>query len=295
MSNESGGSFLKDLYRRYIGPVSDEQSVYLGFGIFFTGIGLVIISILTFLWSTTYPPGQAFKYVLRELAVTTGAAGLPIGLLGVTVLLPVSRRIDAIGGAGVVASLIATFRFTQVYPQAWYANSSTTVGLYALGGVIVIATTGTALSSYQAERRGQRIAQHHLDRADRSSSEADEAVTREAVDRDIEDAMEGVELSWGGVRKDVNRELRLRETDVGDFEDGKVPQFGTREVEGGSVDGAVEGLKHLRGGEKKTASGSGTSAQTSALAELREAQKQEPVRENGWISRFIAWLRSFFR
>lgn len=295
MGKERTGSFLNELYRRYIGPVSEDQPVYAGFAIFFTGIGLVIISILTFLWSTTYPAGEPFKYVLRELAVTTGAAGIPLGLLGVTVLLPVSRRIDAIGAAGVVLTLIATVRFRQVYPQAWYANSSVTVGLYALGGVIVIATTGMALSSYQAELRGQQIAQRHLERSDQASTDADEAVTKEVVEQDIENAMEGVELSWGGVQRDDNRKLILRDTDVGDFDDGTVPNVGTKKFEGGSVDGAVEGLKHLRGGEKKTASGTGTAAQTSALAELRASQEKESVPEKGLVSRSIDWLRSMSR
>lgn len=295
MNQESGGSFLKDLYRRHIGPVSEEQSVYLGFGLFFSGVGLVIVSILTFLWSTAYPQGEAFKYVLRELAVATGASGIPIALLGVTVLLPVSRRIDGIGVVGVATTLIATVRFTQVYPQAWYANSSVTVGLYAIGGVIIIATTGTALSSYQAERRGQWIAQRHLERADQEPSETDTAVTREVVERDIEDAMEGVELSWGGVRRDANRDLTLRESEIDGALKESMRNFGLKETEGGGVDSAVEGLKHLQGGEKKTASGSGTSAQTSALAELRATQKQEPVREKGLLDRILDWLRSLFR
>ncbi|MDZ7849591.1 MAG: hypothetical protein U5K70_01820 [Halodesulfurarchaeum sp.] len=295
MSQERDESFFEDLYREYIGPVSESQSVFAGFGLFFTGVGLVVVSILAFLWSTAIPQGEVFKYVLRELAVATGASGIPIALLGVTVLLPVSRRIAAIGVVGVTTTLIATVRFIQVYPQAWYSNSSLTVGLYALGGVVVIATTGTALSSYQAERRGQRIAQRHLDRAEQAPTATDTTVTREAVERDIEEAMEGVELSWGGVKRDVNRDLTLRETELDGELRENMRNAGIKETEGGGVDSAVKGLKNLRGGEKKTASGSGTSAQTSALAELRATQKQEPVRETGLLARFVAWLRSIVR
>jgi len=294
MDQKRGGSFLKELYRRHIGPVSESQSLYLGFGLFFAGVGLVIASILTFLWSTAIPQGEAFKYVLRELAVTTGASGIPIALLGITVLLPVSRRIDAIGGVGVATALVATVRFIQVYPQAWFANSSVTVGLYALGSVIVIATTGTALSSYQAERRGQRIAQRHLDQTDQTPTETDRSVSRERVEQDIEEAMEGVELSWGGIERDANRDLTLRETEVDGALGDEMRNFGTKETEGGGVDSAVEGLKHLRGGEKKTASGAGTAAQTSALAELRETQQQEPIGEDGRLARFRSLIRSVF-
>jgi hypothetical protein len=112
MERTGSGESLHSLYRRYIGPVEDSRDLYVGFGLFFTGVGLVVVAIASFLWSTTFPQGGTFKFVLRELSVATGAVGIPLVLLGVTVLLPVSRRIDVLGALGFLACAAATVRFT---------------------------------------------------------------------------------------------------------------------------------------------------------------------------------------
>ena len=190
MERNGLAALLHEWHRRFIGPVTDSRTVYAGFALFFAGVGLVVVSIATFLWSTTTDPAGTFKFVLRELAVVTGAAGIPTILLGVTVLLPVSRRIDAASAAGVGLCLVATARFTQVYPDTWYPNASVVVGLYALGSVVVVATAGTALSGYHAEQTGRRIAREQLDEngdgattggVDADGSSAGEAVTDEQV------------------------------------------------------------------------------------------------------------------
>ncbi len=266
------------MYRRYVGPVRDSRDVYAGFGLFFTGVGLVVVSIAVFLWSTTVSPSGTFKFVLREFAVTAGAAGLPVVLFGVTVLLPVSRRIDAAAGLGVVACLIAAVRFTQIYPQAWYTYSSTVVGIYALGAVVVVATAGTALSGYHVERATVRTEAELSGASTSGESDATDdepEVTDEQVRRDIEDAMEGAEINWGGVERDSGRTLTLTDSSLDDADSVGLGNASAKESRGGSVDDAVAGLQSLRGGQKKTAtSDSGTSDQVNALAELRAQQRE---------------------
>jgi hypothetical protein len=203
MSDNGSKKFLHRVYRQYIGPVKDSRTVYVGFGLFFTGVGLIITSIAIFLWSTTIQPGQEFKYILREFAVFTGASGIPTLLLGTTVLLPVSRRIDFISSGGVALCLIAAVRFTQVYWEKWFLNnnSSIVVGLYALGAIIVVATAGTALSGYYVERTSRELAQQQLEANAEAEQEraTEDDVSEAEVRRDIETAMEGAEINWGGV------------------------------------------------------------------------------------------------
>jgi hypothetical protein len=304
MERNGPGAVLHEWHRRFIGPVTDSRAVYAGFALFFAGVGLVVVSIATFLWSTTTNPAGTFKFVLRALAVQTGAVGLPTVLLGITVLLPVSRRIDGVGVAGVALCLVATARFTQVYPDAWYPNASVVVGLYALGAVIVVATAGTALSGYHAERTGQRIARERLDEedvgpggvgGDTAGGSSTESVTDEEVQRDIDEAMAGTEVNWGGVERDQGRSITINASDDDVTFEGSDPEaFAATESRGESVDDAVKGLQGLRGGGPKTeSSGSGTDKQADALAELRATREQAQADDND--GGLVDSVRSLFR
>ena len=284
MERNGLAALLHEWHRRFIGPVTDSRTVYAGFALFFAGVGLVVVSIATFLWSTTTDPAGTFKFVLRELAVVTGAAGIPTILLGVTVLLPVSRRIDAASAAGVGLCLVATARFTQVYPDTWYPNASVVVGLYALGSVVVVATAGTALSGYHAEQTGRRIAREQLDEngdgattggVDADGSSAGEAVTDEQVQADIDEAMSGAEVNWGGVERDSGRSITIRSSEADDIEMSGASAANATESRGESVDDAVAGLQGLRGeGPQTESSTSGTDEQATALAELRATREE---------------------
>jgi len=303
MERNGLGERLHEWHRRFIGPVTDSRTVYAGFALFFAGVGLVVVSIATFLWSTTTDPAGTFKFVLRELAVLTGAAGIPTVLLGVTVLLPVSRRIDAVSAAGVGLCLVATARFAQVYPDAWYPNASVVVGLYALGAVVVVATAGTALSGYHAERTGQRIARDQLDEdgdgaaaggVDAGGASDGETVTDEQVQADIDEAMSGAEVNWGGVERDSGRSITIRSSEDAEFEAPDPDTVKATESRGESVDDAVAGLQGLRGeGPKTESSSSGTDEQADALAELRATREQSEVADDdGGI---VDSVRSLFR
>ena len=297
-------SLLHEWHRRFIGPVTDSRTIYAGFALFFAGVGLVVVSIATFLWSTTTDPTGTFKFVLWELAVLTGASGIPAILLGVTILLPVSRRVDAAGAAGVAVCLVGTAWFARVYPAAWYPNASAVVGVYALGAVVVVATAGTALSSYHAELTGRRLARDQLDGdgdgtaagggADTAGSSGGEAVTDEEVQADIDEAMSGAEVNWGGVERDSGRSITIRSSEDADFEMSDTSTVKATESRGESVDDAVAGLQGLRGeGPKTESSSSGTDEQADALAELRATREQSEAAEgDGGI---VDTVRSLFR
>ena len=281
MERNGLGALLHEWHRRFIGPVTDSRTVYAGFALFFAGVGLVVVSIATFLWSTTTDPAGTFKFVLRQLAVLAGAAGIPTVLLGVTVLLPVSRRVDAVSAAGVGLCLVATARFAQVYPDAWYPNASVVVGLYAFGAVVVVATAGTALSSYHAEQTGRRIAREQLDRNSDGAAAADadgsggETVTDEQVQADIDEAMSGAEVNWGGVERGTGRSITIRSSDDDGLEVSGASAANATESRGESVDDAVAGLQGLRGeGPQTESSSSGTDEQATALAELRATREE---------------------
>jgi hypothetical protein len=303
MERNGLGALLHEWHRRFIGPVTDSRTVYAGFALFFAGVGLVVVSIATFLWSTTTDPTGTFKFVLWELAVLTGASGIPAILLGVTILLPVSRRVDAAGTAGVLICLAGTAWFSQVYPEAWYPNASAVVGVYALGAVAVVATAGTALSSYHAELTGRRLARDQLDEngdgstaggvgADGTSS--GETVTDEQVQADIDEAMSGAEVNWGGVERDSGRSITIRSSEDADFEAPDPDTVKATESRGESVDDAVAGLQGLRGeGPKTESSSSGTDEQADALAELRATREESERADDD--DGIIDTVRSLFR
>jgi hypothetical protein len=303
MERNGLSGLLHEWHRRFIGPVTDSRTVYAGFALFFAGVGLVVVSIATFLWSTTTDPMGTFKFVLWELAVLTGASGIPAILLGVTILLPVSQRVDAVGAAGVVICLAGTAWFAQVYPEAWYPNASAVVGVYALGAVVVVATAGTALSSYHAELTGRRLARDQLgEDGDGSTtggvgtdgSSGGETVTDEQVQADIDEAMAGAEVNWGGVERDSGRSITIRSSEDTDLEVSDTSTAKATESRGESVDDAVAGLQGLRGeGPKTESSSSGTDEQADALAELRATREQsETADDDGGI---VDSVRSLFR
>jgi hypothetical protein len=285
MERSELGAFLHSLYRKYVGPVQDSRDVYVGFGLFFAGVGLVVVSIATFLWSTTFPLTGSFRFVLRELSVVTGAVGVPLVLFGVTALLPVSRKIGLTATVGVGLCVAATVRFIQIYPQDWYQASGVTVTLYALGAVVVVATAGTALSGYRVERATVRTeAELSGDpaTADESTATADdtESFTEADIREDIEAALDDADLNWGGVGKDTGEKLTLTDSSLDDSDVLNSDNVSVTESRGGSVDDAVAGLKNLRGGETKTAtSDSDTAEQANALAELRTQQQEKQEAE----------------
>lgn len=264
--------YLFDLYREYIGEPDDRTDVYVGFGLFLGGIGLAVVALVLFLWSTALEPRSDAYWAWVQPAYAIGMISLPALMLGITVLLPSEQRMVYISLAGVALSVFAAIGFVLAYPDNWlYGNdySVAVVATYAVGLAGVTASTGAALIA------------HYLDMAQAvQSAEANEgdedhepAYSDEEIQSDIDDAMEGVELSWGGVQKSENKRLSFKSDEL----DGQHldSNLATKRTRSSGVDAQVAGLKGLKGGEKKTAvSQGGVDDQTQKLKELRK-QKQE--------------------
>jgi hypothetical protein len=244
------------------------------------------VSIVAFLWSTTYSSFGPIKYVFREVAVTAGASGIPIILLSTAVLLPVSRRVDLIGTGGVIACLLATAQFAAVYPRAaaWNQSSSLIVSVYAIGAIIVLTAAGTALSGYRIEMvvnatATQESATDNPETTSESEDEEDE-ISDERVERQIESAMAAAELNWGGVERDDGQTLQFTANED-EYDARNVTKAGVKESRGGSVDDAVEGLQGLRGDKRKTESGSGTLSRqrhSQTFGQILMSQQMQSVR-----------------
>jgi hypothetical protein len=305
MSESNAENRLLEHYRRYVGDPDRTIDVYAGFGLFFAGIGLGLTGVVVFLYSATLPPEALSTYAVREVAAVAAAGGLPALLLGVVVLLPVDRRMLYLAGVGTAITLVAVGLFTWAYPYNWNVPDSAdysaqVVAVYALGLVAVIAATGGALVAHRVERAtgvgggaagggaagggasgpGSAAGGPGVDGASGDGETVTDAQVRADIERELEDA----ELTWGGVERTETRRLELDTSAVDDVDVDREKLAGSAtetRTTSGTVNDAVSELKGLQGGEKKTASGSGTDDQAAKLRELREQQRQEAEADDG--------------
>ena len=262
------------IYRSYIGEPDSERDVYVGFGLFLCGIILATASFALFVYSTTLEAQSASYFQWVEPAYALGMLALPVVMLGIVVLLPSERRVLAVSVAGVGITIFAVAGFLYAYPDDWNRYgadySVEVVALYAVGLAGITASTGAALIA------------HYLDLARPTAAvpveeaeEETEHYTDEEIADDIDAAMEGVELSWGGVEKHESR--RLEFTDDA-FESADVGTMGVKTTRSSGVQDQVAGLKGLKGGEKKTATSQSTvDDQTEKLKALREKKRAEEL------------------
>ncbi|SDC59949.1 permease [Natrinema hispanicum] len=273
-AEQAPDGYLFDLYRRYIGEPEDRADVYVGFGLFLGGIGLAIVALVLFLWGNTHEARSAGYFAWVGPAYALAMVSLPVVMLGIVTLLPSERRMlyTSIGGAAITVAAVAGFLFA--YPHHWngYNNDYTVqvVAVYAVGLAGITASTGAALIA------------HYLDMAQQADVVAtddeddDPDVTDAEVQQDIDDAMDGVELSWGGVEKTEHTRLSFSEDDFDDVD--VETNVGTTTTRSSGVDAQVAGLKGLKGGEtKQTTSSSTVDDQTAKLKELREQQRAEEL------------------
>lgn len=291
MSESNAENRLLEYYRRYVGDPDRTIDVYAGFGLFFAGIGLGLIGVAVFLYSATLPPEALSTYAVQEVAGVAAAVGLPALLLGVVVLLPVDRRMLYLAGVGTAITVVAVGLFSRTYPYNWNVSTGTdysaqVVAVYAVGLVAVIAATGGALVAHRVERATGAAASAAGAGSAAGGADGDaggaggdgETVTDAQVRADIERELENAELTWGGVERAQTRRLELDTSAVDDIEVDREKLAGSAtetRTTSGTVNDAVSELKGLQGGEKKTASGSGTDDQAAKLRELREQQRRE--------------------
>jgi hypothetical protein len=270
---------LLALYRRFVGEPERESDVYFGFALFFGGIAFGILGLVLFLWSATLTSGTDFYWQVREIAIAVAMLGLPSFVLSFVVLLPVDRRARYASGAGVLVCVVAAIVFVWAYPSSWnvdgtdYATEGITV--YAAGLAVLVASSGAGLVE-------QRLEDARATREPREREKEQERVSDERVQRDIEEAMEDAELTWGGVERDETRGITI---DVDDA-DGELsgPATESRSSSSG-VDEAVAGLRNLQGGQKKQETSDGVDDQAAALQELREKQEAEQETQPSLLQR----------
>ncbi len=271
-ADEPSEGYLFDLYRRYIGEPEDRTDVYLGFGLFLGGIGLAIVALVLFLWSNTLEPRSAAHVAWAEPAYATAMFSLPLLMLGIVVLLPAERRVLYTSIAGVAITTVAVGGFLFAYPDDWngYGADYTVevVAVYAVGLAGITASTGAALIAHYLDMA------RAVERIDPEDDTADDPTVSDAeIEQDIDEAMEDVELSWGGVEKAEHKRLSFSEDQ---FDEVTVDTMGTTTTRSTGVDQQVAGLKGLKGGDTKTTTSSTTvDDQTQKLKELREQQQEE--------------------
>ncbi|QFU83771.1 DUF7139 domain-containing protein [Natronorubrum aibiense] len=295
-AEQPADGYLFDLYRRYIGEPEDRTDVYIGFGLFLGGIGLALVALVLFFWSGTFEARSVAHVTWAEPAYAIAMVALPLLMLGIVVLLPSERRVLYASIAGVTITLAAVAGFLYAYPDDWngYGNDYTAeiVAVYAVGLAGLTASTGAALIA------------HYLDMARAvtqvdDNEDDDEGEPDFDVQQDIDDAMEDVELSWGGVEKTEHKRLSFSENE---FDDVSVNTDGAaKTTRSTGVDAQVAGLKGLKGGEtKQTTSQSTVDDQTAKLKELREQQRidelatandDDPSPISGLLERFRSLLR----
>ena len=282
-ANTSVQDRLLALYRRFVGEPERESDVYVGFALFFGGIAFGAIGLALFLWSATLTAGSDFYWQVREIAIVLAMLGLPSFILSFVVLLPVDQRARYASAAGVAICIVAAIVFVAVYPDSWNVRGTdySTEGIttYAIGLAVLVAASGAGLVEQRLESATAAI-------PTRESEEDEESVSDEQVRRDIEEAMDDAELTWGGVERDETRRITVETDDVDIDRSGFEGVSATETRSSGSgVDDAVAGLRNLQGGQKKQGSSAGVDDQTAALRELRERQQAEEESEPSLFQR----------
>jgi hypothetical protein len=279
--DESGSgtpdNVLYGLYETYIGEPDEDSDVYLGFGLFFSGVGLGILSLLLFGVSFgVLEYGTDPYWLWSEIAYGIGLLALPALITGVVVLLPVEDRAVYASGVGLAIDVVAVAWFAAAYPSTWndfgVGTTLSVVSLYAVGLLFVVGSTGAALVADQLER-ARTPGPADIEAVADDEEEA-ETISDEAIEADIESAMADVELSWGGVAKNDNRNLNFSEDP--DLETTKLSGGTAKTTRSQGVDSQLNSLKAMKGGEKKTARSESTvDDQTAKLKELRERRQRE--------------------
>ncbi len=274
-AEQPSDGYLFDLYRRYIGEPEDRTDVYLGFGLFLGGIGFAIAALALFVVSSTAETGSGAYVTWAEPAYAFAMVALPAAMLGIVVLLPSERRVLYTSIVGAAVCLVAVGAFLYAYPDDWhgFGNDYTAevIAVYAVGLAGISASTGAALIAHYLDM-AQTVKE--VVRETETDDDEEDELSDEEIRQDIDDAMDGVELSWGGVEKSDNKRLSFSSDD---FDDVQVSAaVGTTTVRSSGVDEQVSGLKGLKGGDTKTTTSQSTvDEQTQKLKELREQQREE--------------------
>ncbi|PSP62184.1 permease [Halobacteriales archaeon QH_8_67_36] len=281
MTDGTDDGRLFEWYRTYIGEPDREIDVYLGFALFFAGIGFGIAAFgIGAIGQLTGAGGQSADFIYREAALAVGMLALPATLSSVVVLLPVSKRAVYGAATGSAISLIGLGLFVWAYPYSWAVGPGPTYSVqvlfvYGVGLAALLAATGGALVAYHVDRAKPRPGDFT-----EADADAGDGITDEQVESDIESAMEDVDLTWGGVERTEGSDLKIRQNEGEVDMNVKGMDVEAERVTRSSVDEQVQGLATIKGGQKQTdRSESTVDDQTDKLAELRERKRREAESE----------------
>ena len=283
---------LFDLYRRFIGEPEKEIDVYLGFGLFFAGTAALAVAFVLFLSVGTYQGGDGLT---PEPAYALGMLAVPTVLVGVVVLLPVESRALYAALAGTLVTVGSTAGFLWAYPEFWNRRGGTDytaeiVVVYAVGLTAVVAATGAGLVAH-AVARSQPPTFEEVEAMRAEGETTTETWTDEEIRADIDEAMAETEITWGGVETDETSSLELDTESVDVDASGMAVEPETTRVAGDeSVDGAVAGLRKLKGEGPETATSESTvDEETAALTQLKRRKQRgeapDPPAEGGLLDR----------
>jgi len=285
-------NFLFNIYERYIGEPKTQTDVYLGFGLFFAGVAFAGVALVSFVVGVSLYGyrGESGYFSVAQVAYTFALVSAPVTMFSVVVLLPIKRK--AVYGAltGALIACVATVAFVSSYPGQWAEAGAKrmliVMGSYAVGVSIVLAATAAALIAHHLERVTVPTAPEV-----KKDESTEDGVSKEEVEKDIEEAMEEVDLNLGGVERSENRDLTFRT----DFDDsglkGGQSKKPTKTVSSG-VDAQVEGLRSMKvGGSKTETSDSTVDDQASALTDLKKRKEEDEVPEMATKdSSVLSWL-----
>lgn len=276
---ENADNVLIGLYERYIGEPETETDVYLGFGLFFCAVVFAVLALALFATATSLYGIRADGYFgLAQPAYLLGMLSIPLALVSITVLLPNERRVEWVGAAGTAVTLLAAGVFLTYYPDQWFEFGTTqtliVVGTYAVGLAVVTASTGTALVAYRLEQARAPLPSE----VGAQEDAAEESISEERIQSDIDEAMSEVDLTLGGIEREENRRLEFTADlgDEGEFRGTDVEPEKT--VSPGGVDNNVEGLQQLKSGEPQAQTSESTvDDETAALNELKKQKERDEV------------------
>ncbi|MDS0281467.1 DUF7139 domain-containing protein [Haloarcula onubensis] len=277
MTDGTDDGRLFEWYRAYIGEPDREVDVYLGFALFFAGIGFGIAAfVIGAVGQLTGAGGESADFVYREAAIAVGMLALPATLSSVVVLLPVSKRALYGAAAGSAVTLVGLGGFVWAYPYSWARPPGPTYSVqvlfvYGVGLAALLAATGGALVAYHIDRAKPRPGDFTAE-----GDETGDEITDEQIEADIESAMEGVDLTWGGVERTEGSDLKIRPSESEVDMDVQGMDVEAERVTSTGVDEQVQGLAMVKGGQQTTdRSESTVDDQTNKLAELRERKRKE--------------------
>ena len=291
---------LFELYERYVGDTDEAADVYLGFGLFFAGVALALGAMGLFLYgiASAEPDTDAY-FSLVKPAFAFGMLAVPVAVSGVVVLLPIDVRAVYATAGGDLFTLLAVVLFWNAYPSQWTAfdagQTAVVLSLYALGLTLVVGSTGAALV---AEQIRQASAPSPADIQPKAEEDTGESYSEEEIESDIEDAMQGVEMSWGGVRKHEGSSLSF-DTDADIDASGFADADAATKTRSSGVDNQLSALQGLRGGQKNTATSASTvddqTAKLQELREQREAEENEGEQRESDGNAILLWLKNLFQ